>query len=354
MAKTFLENTKTKYEKLGYPKNNIKRAEMRAQTIIKNQTENCRQKPNKEKQFASLTYIPKITESIQRTLSKVGITSCTRKRQNLKQLLQHKQKIATLPETKLPPTPPPRPRTPSPCVIPPKLVLHKYNTRSKKVPEPKKTEPKSKNAPEPRKTEVKTQPSNLKQNLEENLAEKQSLKLIPNNSRVVYKVPCQDCDQAYIGETKRNLQTRIKEHQKANRKGDQKNGIAEHTRTTHHQIRWHDTEILLKAKTDHKPTLRALESLAIQIHKLEKQPLMNIIPPTNSNILDNSHPTTNKKLAKQWNIKNKYQIPNTDGATAQKERQENEQQQEQEIRERKSDGTKTRNANEVGKQPPWK
>ena len=47
---------------------------------------------------------------------------------------------------------------------------------------------------------------------------------------VVYKVPCMDCNRAYIGETGRNLKKRLVEHRAAVRRGDtcNKNGIAVH------------------------------------------------------------------------------------------------------------------------------
>ena len=45
---------------------------------------------------------------------------------------------------------------------------------------------------------------------------------------VVYRVPCQDCDGAYIGETGRSLQKRLTEHKYAVRTNDRKNGIAVH------------------------------------------------------------------------------------------------------------------------------
>ena len=31
---------------------------------------------------------------------------------------------------------------------------------------------------------------------------------------VVYSIPCKDCDMSYVGQTKRKLETRIKEHKR--------------------------------------------------------------------------------------------------------------------------------------------
>ena len=41
----------------------------------------------------------------------------------------------------------------------------------------------------------------------------------PNNRAGVYRIPC-ECGKVYIGETKRNLPTRLKEHRAHGRRGD--------------------------------------------------------------------------------------------------------------------------------------
>ena len=58
------------------------------------------------------------------------------------------------------------------------------------------------------------------------------------NVGVVYKVEC-DCGYAYIGETGRTLNVRLKEHQRAVSHADDKNGIAVHANAyTKHTIQW--------------------------------------------------------------------------------------------------------------------
>ncbi|KAL9972918.1 hypothetical protein ACROYT_G019312, partial [Oculina patagonica] len=49
---------------------------------------------------------------------------------------------------------------------------------------------------------------------------------------------------SYIGETGRNLNTRLTEHKRATRNGDVNNHISEHHRLTKHKIDWDSAECL--------------------------------------------------------------------------------------------------------------
>ena len=67
----------------------------------------------------------------------------------------------------------------------------------------------------------------------------------PNNRQgAVYKVKCSDCQASYIGETGRNLNTRLTEHKRATRNGDVNNHISGHHRLTNHKIDWDSAECL--------------------------------------------------------------------------------------------------------------
>ena len=43
--------------------------------------------------------------------------------------------------------------------------------------------------------------------------------------RIVYKVPCGECDAVYVGETKRTLKVRLSEHRQAVKSGNTNNGL---------------------------------------------------------------------------------------------------------------------------------
>lgn len=85
---------------------------------------------------------------------------------------------------------------------------------------------------------------------------------IPNSLMPgVYAVPC-ECGAQYIGETKRSINTRLKEHQKCFEKGQwEQSAIALHHSETKHKILWEDTKIV--AQCNNKFDLRFKEALAI-------------------------------------------------------------------------------------------
>ena len=85
---------------------------------------------------------------------------------------------------------------------------------------------------------------------------------------VIYKMKCADCQGTYIGETGRNLNTRLTEHKRTTKNGDRTNHIAEHHRQTKHNIDW-DCAACLTYSTNYKQRL-TLESL---FTNLEPEPL---------------------------------------------------------------------------------
>ena len=70
---------------------------------------------------------------------------------------------------------------------------------------------------------------------------------------VVYRLPCADCDQVYIGETCRRLGVRVNEHKccVATRKVTS-NAVARHCVDTGHGINWQGVEIVARESNDGK------------------------------------------------------------------------------------------------------
>ena len=65
-----------------------------------------------------------------------------------------------------------------------------------------------------------------------------------NRQGAVYKNKCCDCPATYVGETGRNLNTRLTEHRRATKNVDNKNNIAEHHLQTDHRIDWDSAECI--------------------------------------------------------------------------------------------------------------
>ena len=67
----------------------------------------------------------------------------------------------------------------------------------------------------------------------------------------IYKINCSDCDQCYIGETKRWFETRKKEHMRDVKNGDNNaTALSKHAVELGHSIDWKNYEIL-QIETDY-------------------------------------------------------------------------------------------------------
>ena len=62
--------------------------------------------------------------------------------------------------------------------------------------------------------------------------------------KAVYKIKCCDCQATYMGETGRNVTTRLNENKRATKKGDLNNNIAEHLLKISHTIDWNSATCL--------------------------------------------------------------------------------------------------------------
>ena len=88
-------------------------------------------------------------------------------------------------------------------------------------------------------------------------------------AKVVYRIPC-SCGKSYIGETKRRLETRLREHQEACRKGTlEKSAVAEHAWKDHHTIKWEETAVVDMAR--HPRELLLKEAIHIQMTPAEER-----------------------------------------------------------------------------------
>jgi len=62
---------------------------------------------------------------------------------------------------------------------------------------------------------------------------------------LVYKIHCKDCDVSYVGQTKRQLRTRIKEHRNNIKLDESKHSvISEHMLSCNYSFDWNQVRIL--------------------------------------------------------------------------------------------------------------
>ena len=88
---------------------------------------------------------------------------------------------------------------------------------------------------------------------------------------VIYEVPCEECPQTYIGETKRTLKVRLSEHKQAVKHGDPKNGIAVHAHESNHRIDWDGARVRRSGMTSYWRR-RTTEAILIQ----QREETMNL------------------------------------------------------------------------------
>lgn len=65
-----------------------------------------------------------------------------------------------------------------------------------------------------------------------------------SKNNVVYHIPCKNCESTYIGQTKRPLKVRLKEHQADIKKDNNLFVISRHIIDYNHDIDWDNTKIL--------------------------------------------------------------------------------------------------------------
>ena len=61
-------------------------------------------------------------------------------------------------------------------------------------------------------------------------------------NRLVYKIPCADCEFVYVGQTKRDLKSRVAEHKRAVKNVEpEKTALCKHLMLFDHRINWEES-----------------------------------------------------------------------------------------------------------------
>ena len=86
-------------------------------------------------------------------------------------------------------------------------------------------------------------------------------KVQENDKPGVYKIPCNQCDKAYYGQTGRNLTTRLVEHKRAIKYAQVNSAVFQHVSTEDHTMNWQEASILYKSECSFK--IKIVESILI-------------------------------------------------------------------------------------------
>lgn len=97
---------------------------------------------------------------------------------------------------------------------------------------------------------------------------------LPTSSKknVVYKIDCNDCDASYVGQTKRQLKTRIAERkQHINRRTTTPSVITEHRRNYSHDFDWENVKILDNERFYSKRLISEMAHITLQKNGINLQ-----------------------------------------------------------------------------------
>ena len=86
----------------------------------------------------------------------------------------------------------------------------------------------------------------------------------------IYMIPCRDCNNVYIGETSKTINSRLTEHKNAIKRQDSRSLPAAHVQNTDHRFHWANTKVLGQANTryarEFKEAWHSLDKPAINRH----------------------------------------------------------------------------------------
>ncbi|KYM96041.1 hypothetical protein ALC62_13311, partial [Cyphomyrmex costatus] len=113
-----------------------------------------------------------------------------------------------------------------------------------------------------------------------------------NNQNVVYRISCEDCDASYVGQTKRQLKTRVHEHvSDINKKVKSPSAISNHRIENNHKFDWDNVKILDIEPSYSKRLISEMVHIKRQKHSLNRQNDTDSLPESYSNIIQSLSPS---------------------------------------------------------------
>ena len=105
---------------------------------------------------------------------------------------------------------------------------------------------------------------------------------------VVYRVPCGDCDQTYVGQTARTLHIRRREHMRALTNADpSSSALAEHAMAQRHSIAWGEAEVLDSNSLLHQRCAIEAWHIRSQANPMNRE--TGLLPPAYNPLIHSTH-----------------------------------------------------------------
>jgi len=105
---------------------------------------------------------------------------------------------------------------------------------------------------------------------------------------VVYKIHCKDCDVSYVGQTKRQLRTRVKEHHNNNKLDESKHSvISEHILSCNYSFDWNQVKILDTEPNYNKRLISEMLHIKEQFNSINSQKDTEFLNDAYFSLLDN-------------------------------------------------------------------
>ena len=93
-----------------------------------------------------------------------------------------------------------------------------------------------------------------------------------SQNNLVYKISCINCEAVYVGQTKRQLKTRLKEHrQDINKKNGQLSVVSNHRLELDHEFDWESAEVLDREASYNRRLISEMIHIRRQKSALNKQ-----------------------------------------------------------------------------------
>jgi len=100
-----------------------------------------------------------------------------------------------------------------------------------------------------------------------------------SQNEVVYKIDCMNCNSSYVGQTKRQFKTRIKEHRSdINKKNGALSVISDHKLEYNHDMNWDDAVVLDIEPAYTKRIVSEMVHIKRQCKGLNKQSDTDLLP----------------------------------------------------------------------------